>query len=496
MSSSVDTLVKNPPLLLHKPASWLIYGIVVTVPLIFGAVHPFMLGLYVFVILICLGGWLLLNTNEFFDHVSFLPVLPVLLVGYLFLQAVPLPLGLIDFLSPVRAERVGMVNELAGTGQHYVSLSESGIAGMFKAIFVLALLVYYYSLKKVISTDEHAYSMLFYCLMIVGAIEALYGLLQFVNPAIGILWLKVTTGRAAYGTIIYKNQYASLLNMIWPLAVGGAAMFFSGRKGKRRQGEGRKKSQDIFQKVSSTRPQALLLAVLSIMIALAVLFSLSRGGILSMVLVGLCLIIMMPFTMKSKLLALLAFVLLTGAYGSMMGLDTIMSRFDTIGASKAARLDIYTASLPLMADHWLTGIGLGSYTLLSPVYLKGFGEILHVDRVHNEYLELVIELGIPVASLLFCWLAWGMGKLLKRILALRVEGESQVAKRIMATASFCGIIGFLAHGLIDFGWRLPANVFFAMTLLALCVASLESIEGKDSSTDRSAANGEISQAVG
>ncbi len=82
----------------------------------------------------------------------------------------------------------------------------------------------------------------------VGAIEALYGLLQFVNPSIGILWLKLTGGRAAHGTIIYKNQYASLLNMIWPLAVGGTVMFFVGRQDKRRQGEGRKKTQDLLQK--------------------------------------------------------------------------------------------------------------------------------------------------------------------------------------------------------------------------------------------------------
>ena len=154
---------------------------------------------------------------------------------------------LVDLLSPMRAERVRMVNELAGTEQHYISLSENGIAGMFRAIFVLALLVYYYSLKKVISADERAYYMLFYCMIFVGVIEALYGLIQFVNPGIGILWLKVTGGRAAHGTIIYKNQYASLLNMIWPLAVGGAVMFFVGRKGKRRQGEGRKKAQDIFK---------------------------------------------------------------------------------------------------------------------------------------------------------------------------------------------------------------------------------------------------------
>jgi hypothetical protein len=54
---------------------------------------------------------------------------------------------------------------------------------------------------------------------------------------------------------------------------------------------------------------------------------------------------------------------------------------------------------------------------------------------------------------------------------------------IMATAAFCGIIGFLAHGLVDFGWRLPANVFYAMTLLALCTASLESLEQTAPGTD-------------
>ncbi len=291
-------------------------------------------------VVMSLSSWSALVAGCCLTAVSFLRIClyctlyPFLLVGYLFLQSLPLPLALVDILSPARAERVTMVNELAGVGQHSVSLSENGTAGMFKALFILALLVYYYSLKKVISTDERAYSLLFYCLMIVGVIEALYGLLQFVNPGIGILWLKVTSGRAAYGTIIYKNQYASMLNMIWPLAIGGAAMFFSGRQGKRRQGEGRKNSRDIFYRVSATRPQALLLTALSTAIVLAVLFSLSRGGILSMILVGFCLIILMPFTMKSKLLALLGFILLTAAYASLMGFDTIISRFDTLGASK------------------------------------------------------------------------------------------------------------------------------------------------------------------
>lgn len=468
--------VVNPTLLMHKPISWLIYGIVVSVPLVFGAVHPIVLGFYVLVILICLGGWLLLNDIKLFENASFWHLFPFFLIGYLFFQTIPLPLDMVDLLSPMRAERVRMVNELAGTEQHYVSLSENGIAGVFRAIFVLALLVYYYCLKKVISTDDRAYYMLLYCMIFVGTIEAFYGLIQFVSPGIGILWLKVTGGRAAYGTIIYKNQYASLLNMIWPLAIGGTVMFFLGRKGIKRQSEGRKKAKDILQKVSSTRPQALLLAALSTMIILGVMFSLSRGGILSMILVGFCLILFLPFSVKSKLLSLLIFLLLTGGYGAMIGLDTIVSRFDTIGVSKGARMDIYISSFPMVVDHWLTGIGLGSYTLLSPVYLKGFPEHFHNSRVHSEYLELLIELGIPAASLLFCWLAVGMWKLLARILSVRPKNEFQMAKVIMGTTAICGIIGFLAHGLIDFGWRLPANVFFVMTLLALCVTSLESIE--------------------
>jgi len=48
----------------------------------------------------------------------------------------------------------------------------------------------------------------------------------------------------------------------------------------------------------------------------------------------------------------------------------------------------------------------------------------------------------------------------------------------MAAASLCGILGFLVHGFIDFGWRLPANVFLVLTLVAICVTSLESLESE------------------
>jgi len=429
---------------------------------------------------------LLLNSTQIIGNLSYRHLFPVILMFYLFLQAVPLPFELVEFLSPMRAERVRMVNEFAGTEQYFITLSENGIGGIFRAIFILALIIYYYSLKILISADDHAYYQLFYCIVLVGVIEAIYGLLQFVNPGIGILWHPLTAGRAAHGTIIYKNQYASLLNMIWPLAVGGTAMFFIGRQSRRAERDRGQRTKDIIQKISKTKPQAIFLASVAIMIMLAVMFSLSRGGILSMVFVGFCMILLLPFSIKSKLLTFLIFSLLIGGYGAMMGLDTIITRFDSIGASKGVRLDIYFSSLPMLFDHWLTGIGLGSYTLLSPIYLKGFPAHYHFDRVHSEYLELLIELGGPMALLLFGWIIVGIWNLISRTFTVRSPKDSKKSKLILAIASLCGIIGFLVHGFIDFGWRLPANVFFALTLVAFCVTGLESLERAaiDSGTQR------------
>jgi hypothetical protein len=41
------------------------------------------------------------------------------------------------------------------------------------------------------------------------------------------------------------------------------------------------------------------------------------------------------------------------------------------------------------------------------------------------------------------------------------------------------LVGFLAHGLVDFGWRLPANLVYAATLLAIIDATATKKKGND-----------------
>ncbi len=117
-------------------------------------------------------------------------------------------------------------------------------------------------------------------------------------------------------------------------------------------------------------------------------------------------------------------------------------------------------------DHWLTGIGLDSYELLSSVYIKWLPITALVDRAHCEYLELIIELGIPMAALLFYWIFSGLYKIFYKLRA-----EENIHAAVIGIGAWCGLISFLVHGLIDFGWRLPANLFYAVTLLALATGS-------------------------
>jgi len=435
---------------LQQSASYLIYTIVITIPLIFGAAHPIVLGCYVFVMLAGLGGWLLLNPG----FPSLWLVVPVILIVYLIVQSLPLPIEWVEILSPNRAERVRMVNELAGTDQQLVTLSDNGTVGLYRSFFLFALMFYYLSVRKLLEHDQKRYYILLHCLIAVGAFEALYGLVQFISPQVGILWLSIKS-RAAHGTIIYKNQYASFLNMIWPLAVATGTLYFIKAK-------------------KNMRFLAPLLLFAAGMMVLAVLFSLSRGGILAMVLVALLLVVLLPFSGRKKFIFLGLFITLVGGYGALLGLDTIVSRFDSLGHSGTNRIDIYLSSLPLLMDHWLTGIGIGSYALLSPVYLKGFPPNLLYDRVHNEYLELMIELGIPMAIFLFGWIGAGMLKLLASLSSAKIRSEAGFTRIVLGTASFCALVGFLVHGVADFGWRLPVNLVYAVTLLAVAVSSFDS----------------------
>ena len=92
-------------------------------------------------------------------------------------------------------------------------------------------------------------------------------------------------------------------------------------------GQRLKEKADEF---TTTNLQAPLMIFAAGTMILAILFSLSRGGILAMVLVALLLLVLLPFSKIGKLGCLALFAGLITGYGALLGLDTIVSRFDSL----------------------------------------------------------------------------------------------------------------------------------------------------------------------
>jgi len=221
--------VKNQ-LKLQKTAQFSILLLTATMPLLFGAAHPIVVGMYTAFMHVVCGGWLLLNSRQLPAQIfnSRWIIFILLFIGWIIFTSIPLPISLLEILSPARASSLQSVNQLAGTEIRWAPLNYYSSAGLMTGLFLFGLLFYSCTLSVLLNADRFFLNKIIYTCIGLGVLEAGYGLLQVFNPHLGVLWVSdVQHGKgAARGTIIYRNQYASLLNMCWPLAIGAALLRF------------------------------------------------------------------------------------------------------------------------------------------------------------------------------------------------------------------------------------------------------------------------------
>lgn len=128
----------------------------------------------------------------------------------------------------------------------------------------------------------------------------------------------------------------------------------------------------------------------------------------------------------------------------------------------------------MFEDHPIVGVGLGDYkreflpykaefltTERGQNYSKTVGYIVRAAQAHNEYVQIMAEMGIVglIATALF--LAALIGSTLARLRAgISSEGT------VMMIALFAGVVAFMSDSLFSFPLHLPANVLVLIFLLA------------------------------
>lgn len=441
----------------------IVYFIIATVGLLFGAVQPWIMSVYA--VLMILGFVMLLWQGG----VTWRPgpwvwaTVGVFLAVTLF-QMIPLPPGWLLSLSPVREKILAETAGILGQGMEANTLAYSVYQAFARWGFVICLGLFFCVCVS-LGRNRKFFSALVWVALAFGIFQALYGLAQVLIPGVGVLWVPwdFAYPGCARGTYICRNSFAGLMEMLWPVALGVTLA----------QGEWEdKKGLKLVLSEEHVGQQLLTFLMVTLMLV-ALLFSRSRGGVLGIfvgmtVLMGLLRSAVGRFRWGLRI-ALILLVGLVVVYGSQIGFDQIVERFLQIEGGALSRMDVWEQSWKMVMDH-PAGIGLGNYEVLEPAYVDLGGPGVRLRLAHNDYLQLVVEAGwvgaVPLVFGFFLFLFRGIRR------AVRVGFDVGRFRLLVSVGALAGLCSMGFHGFFDFNFQIPANQVYFVLLLALVEAGL------------------------
>lgn len=260
----------------------------------------------------------------------------------------------------------------------------------------------------------------FFTFLASAAGTGLVGAYQFVMKKMDMTWvdteLFADLGFRVYGSFDNPNVYGTYLLLAIPLC---AAMFFYAEK--------------WTYKLCALGVSGLLLVNLFL--------SYSRGCYLALAVAALIFVLLFEKRLVvffSAGLVVLPFVLPASVINRLLSITNLTD------SSTAYRISIWQASLRIIKDFWMTGVGQGSdaYNAVFPLY--AFSKVT-AQHAHNLFLQVFVETGLVglgvFVALLACFYREQVN-FLRRVTDRRA--------RIIPIAMIAAVTGFLFQGMFDY----------------------------------------------
>lgn len=380
-----------------------------------------------------------------------LPVLgPALLLAYFLFEIMPLP-------ARPFAGLLGRGG--AETGSGFVTVSLDRYSTLRHGLLFLACLSVFY-IGLLVFRAHRVQRRVVLALIALGVAEAFYGLIQFLTGR-----REIFAGVHGVGTYINRNHFAGLLEMILPLAL---AMAFYHVRSFRRDSEAAASVPLSRRLQGSEWQKAAFFLFLGVAVFVAIIFSYSRMGIVSaLICLGTVAFLAITSSRRYSLGVTVLFFMLAASLslGAWVGLASLVERFAALEGELAiegvGRWAIWKDTVALIGQHPVWGVGLGVFELavtsVQISYLNRF-----INYAHNDYLQLIAEVGFLGAALLFVPVFW--------VLILAIRRVYQPGDRFgwaTALGAAGGILALLTHSLTDGNLYIPANALVFSLLLAL-----------------------------
>jgi VWFA-related protein len=422
-------------------------------------------------------------------------MLLVALSCWLVLQLVPLPSALLRLLSPMRWSAVAAAREMTGQGNGgWAALSLAPGVTLQRLLDVIPAMAAFLAAREIgWRWKDHMWLALAQVIGIAW-FESLLGLMQF--------FLAHGETGTVTGTYVNRNHFAGLLEMAFPLAAVAAVAAWrrSVRRPHSSAGSARGHGPQLFpspaaeaQAAAAPQPAAyswrwgaagarqrpavlavswLLMWIMAGCMLTGILLSLSRMGMIS-TLAGL-LVMLGLWASSLKKTAFQWLRRLRWAIPAAIILFLLVSlpaqfilRFSETGVSQEGRLEIWRNTLPVVAAYPLTGTGIGCFE--RGLYrFKTAAPDQTVDYAHNDYLQLLAEMGVVGAGLAAALALWVLWQPFRVVMKWKPSHN-----RLPAIGLFAGLLTLVIHSFFDFNLYIPANALVFAWLAGLAASFAE-----------------------
>lgn len=358
-----------------------------------------------------------------------MPLLTTALLAYVAFQMVPMPSEWLRVLSPARYEILRGLGPIVA--ERWAPLSVSPQLTFAHLLRLLDYLIVFLMAREITFRFAHRIWMPAIPLLVIGFSEACLGLAQSFGSGVN-----------ATGTYVDHAHLAGLLELILPLSLVLAPIAHQITK---------RKTWPAGAKAALVcLPAACAAAIL-----LALLFTVSRMGLIaaavSLAILGALELISRRDRRRSTALIAVAGGLILLLISAPLSL---ISRYEG-GLTSEDRIPIWRSAFTLIAHYPAFGCGLGTFVSGVQRYSSATPGNL-VDYAHNDYLQLLAELGIVGIAPILALAGLAISRAFRSLRA-----ESNRTSRLMTMGCMASLAAIAFHSLVDFQFYIPANMMVA-----------------------------------
>jgi O-antigen ligase len=290
--------------------------------------------------------------------------------------------------------------------------------------------------------------------VIFGTVMAFFAIIQRLASVESLYGIRPLNQAAGFGSFVNQHHFAALMEMLLALAIG------------------------ILTTAKLKKEQKFLLIFSIVLMTIAVIFTGSRGGMLSLVgIAGFFLFAKFKLVASDKESAtngriasvafgIMAIVFVVVFATFFLGGDT--SFFRSLGLSEmtqadvsSGRLEFWKIALQIFIHNPIFGAGFDSF----PTAMSRFdmwNGTFRIEQAHNDYLQILAESGIFGLACVFGFIFL----LFKKGISNIKMSNSRFSKGV-ALGSLAGCLGIFIHSFFDFPLRTPSNTLIFLVLAAL-----------------------------